>query len=186
MSERAYIDTVTTQLYELVRCQTQANQQLLSLQMKAAETKRMKDLAMLLQTKDMIQTSQVLLLSMKDYKGDYLIADNIPFSTAILNLTERPGASSIVNQVNQITRNYNCSPHLPLWLKLVKVNGFLAPTGFWYGGFHLGFSVPDSQQSQKIKTSYGSRRRPTWREKGKCLSRTLINSSAVHPMLSQR
>jgi len=48
------------------------------------------------------------------YKGGYVIADKIPFSTSILNLTKKPGTISITNQVNQFTRNYRCSPNMPL------------------------------------------------------------------------
>ena len=102
--------------------------------MKAIKAKRMRDLAMSAQTKDMFRTSRVLLLSMKDYKGEYLIADNIPFATVMMNLPERTGVASIVNQVTQLTQNYNYSPHLPFWLRLIKINGFLAPIGVWFGG----------------------------------------------------
>ena len=87
------------------------------------------------QTKDMIWTSRVLFLSMKDYQGEYLTGDNIPFSAAMLNLTEYPNVDIIVNQVSQLTQTYNCSPHLPLWLELIKCNGFLAPIGMWFGLF---------------------------------------------------
>ena len=106
------METVTTKLFELTQYQAQAHQKLLTLQTKAAETKRMKESTMSSKTKDTIRTSQVLLLLMKDYKGDYIIADDIPSSTTMLDLTERPGATSIFNQVNQITRTYNCSPYL--------------------------------------------------------------------------
>ena len=114
---------------------------------------------MLAQIKDMIRTTRVLLLSMESYKGAYITANNLPFSEAMLNLTERPSVNSILNEVHQLTRNYNCSPHLPLWMKLIKCNGFLAPTGMWFGGFSswlfcLGFSqVLDNQDQLWLKTS---------------------------------
>ena len=75
--------------------------------MKAAKTKKMGDLVMLAQTKDMIKKSRVLLLSIKDYRGEYHLVDDITFSAAMLNLTEQPGVGSIVNQVTQLTRIYN-------------------------------------------------------------------------------
>ena len=75
------------------------------------------------------QKSRVLLLSIKDYRGEYHLVNDITFSAAMLDLTEQPGVGSIVNQVTQLTRIYNFSLHLPLWLKLIKCNEFLALTG---------------------------------------------------------
>ena len=69
------------------------------------------------QTKSMIHTSRVLLLSMQDYKGESIITDKIPFSTCMMDLTERPGVTNFVNQGTQITQDYNCSPYILLWLK---------------------------------------------------------------------
>ena len=66
---------------------------------------------------------------MQDYKGEHIIVDDIPFSTYMMDLTERLGVTNIVNQVTQLTKAYNCSPHTLLWLKLVKIDEFLAPTG---------------------------------------------------------
>ena len=78
--ERAYVDTIASQLYKLLWCQTQTSQRSINLQVKVAKTKRMKDSVILAQTKDMIQTSRVLLLSMEAYQGAYSTVDNIPFS----------------------------------------------------------------------------------------------------------
>lgn len=44
--------------------------------------------------------TRVLLMDMKAYKGGYVIADEVPFSTSMLNLTKKPGTISITNQVN--------------------------------------------------------------------------------------
>ena len=110
------------------------------------------------QTKDMIWTTRVLLLSMKAYQGAYITANNLPFSEAMINLTEKPSVDSIVNQIDQLTCNYNCSPHLSLSLKLIKCNEFLASMGMWFGGFimvvqsGLGFSkISDNQDQLQLK-----------------------------------
>mmetsp|Transcript_40612 Transcript_40612/g.45381 ORF Transcript_40612/g.45381 Transcript_40612/m.45381 type:complete len:140 (-) Transcript_40612:897-1316(-) len=89
-SERAYVDIIAVRLYKLVRCQTQTSQQSHNLQVQAAKGKIMKDSAMLAQTKDMIRTTRVLLLSMESYQGAHITANNLPFLEAMLNLTERP------------------------------------------------------------------------------------------------
>jgi len=71
---------------------------------------------------------------------------------AVINLTERPSSESIVNQIFQITRDYNCSPHLPLWMKFIKSNGFLTP--IWGRGLGVscrGCSVQDSHRFQRIR-----------------------------------
>ena len=104
--------------------------------------KKMKDSAMSAQTKDTVRTTRVLLLPLEEYQGQLIIADDIPFSTCILDLTERPGLSHIENQVLQITQYYNCSPHMPLWLKLIKINGFVSPNGVWYRGFSCWLFCP--------------------------------------------
>lgn len=75
---------------------------------------------MLVQAKDIIQLSRVLLLSMEVYQGLYITAGNLPFYEAMLNLIEQPNMDSVVNQVNQLIRNYNCSVHLPLWPKQIN------------------------------------------------------------------
>ena len=69
-----------------------------------------------------------------------------------MNLTERPSLGHISNQVLQITQNYNCSPHMPLWLKIIKITGFLAPEDYWYGGlsswiYRLGYYTSSDDQS---------------------------------------
>ena len=90
---------------------------------------------------------------MEDYQGMYLTTNNIPFSKVMLNLSERPSMGSIVNQSNQLTQTYNYSQHLPLWLKPIKCNGFLAPIGMWFGVFpswlfRPGFSKISDNQDQ--------------------------------------
>lgn len=92
---------------------------------------------MLVQTKNMIRTSRVLLLSIQDYnyKGELVITDKIPFSTCMMDLMEQPGVANIINKSMQITQFYNYPPHIQLWLELVKNNEFLATTDVWFGGF---------------------------------------------------
>ena len=121
----------------------------------------MKELAMPAQTKGTIRTTRVLLLPMEGYRGQSIIVDNLPFSTTMMDLTERLGLSHIANQVLQITRDYNCSPHMQLWLKLIKINGFISPDGCWYGGFsswlfRLGYHTSsDDQNNIKLWLSAG-------------------------------
>ena len=123
--------------------------------------KKMRDSAMSAQTKDMVRTTKVLLLSMQDYQGQPIIVDNLPLSTCMLDLTERPGLSNISNQVSQITQNYNCSPHMPLWLKLIKINGFIAPPGVWYGGFSSWLfrqdyhTISEDQNNNRLRLAAG-------------------------------
>ena len=51
---------------------------------------------------------------MQDYKGEYIITDDFPLSTYMMELlTERPGVANIVYQVTQLTQDYNCSSHIP-------------------------------------------------------------------------
>ena len=75
--------------------------------------------------------------------------------------TERLGLPHIANQVLQITRDYSCSPHMPLWLKLIKIKGFISPDGCWYGGFSLwlfrsGYHTSsDDQNNTKLRLSAG-------------------------------
>ena len=109
---------------------------------KALAMKKMKDSAMKAQTKDTVRTTRVLLLSLEDYQGQHIIVDNLPFSTCMLDLTVRPGLPHIANQVLQITQDYNCSPHIPLWLKLIKINGFISSQGVWYRGFSSWLFCP--------------------------------------------
>ena len=129
------------------------------MQTKAVATKRMKESVMLAQTKDSIRTTKVLLLSMEGYEGQPVIADKLHFSTAMEDLTERPSLGHISNQVLQITQHYNCSPHIPLWLKMIKITGFLAPEGCWYGGLSSWIYRPgyytssDDQSSTKLRLS---------------------------------
>ena len=134
--DKATFQSILTLLFNLHHCvNTQATQQTLTMHSKALTMKKMRDSAMSAQTKEMVRTTKVLLLSMRDYQGKPIIADNIPFSTCMLDLTERPGMSHISNQVTQITQDYNCSPHMPLWLKLIKINWFIAPPGVYFWGF---------------------------------------------------
>ena len=78
-----------------------------------------------------------------------------------MDLTERPGLPHIVNQVLQITWDYNFSPHMPLWLKLIKINGFISQDGCWYGGFSSWLFCPgyhtssDDQNNTKLRLSAG-------------------------------
>ena len=115
------------------------------MQYKAIEAKRIREAAMAVQTKDMVRTSHVLLLSIQDYINELIIVDNIVFSTCMMDLMERPGVANIVNQVTQFTQDYNCSPHIHLWLKLVKINGFLALTGVRFGSFSSWLFRPGHQ-----------------------------------------
>ena len=109
------------------------------------------------QTKFMVRIFRILLLPMQDYKREAIITDNILFSTCMMDLTERPEVAIIVNQVTQINLDYNCSFHIPLWLKLVKINGFLAPIRVWFGGFwswlfQLGNqTISEDQNNNRLK-----------------------------------
>ena len=51
------------------------------------------------------------------------------------DLVERNSNMNVVNQLLQNTGKFNCTPNIPLWIKLVKANGFLAPLGNSLGGF---------------------------------------------------
>ena len=102
-ADRADLKAISTSLFNLQRVNTQATQQSLKMHAKALAMKKMKDPAMAAQTKDTIRTTRVILLSMEGYKGQLIIADNLPFSTYMMNLTELPGLPHIANQVLQIT-----------------------------------------------------------------------------------
>ena len=96
---RADLETISTSLFNLQRINTQATQQSLKMQARALATKKMKYLAIVAQTKDTIHITRVLLLSMEGYKGQIILAQNLPFSTTMMDLTERPGLPPITNQV---------------------------------------------------------------------------------------
>ena len=158
-ADSANLRTIATSLFNLQRTLTQLARRTLKMQTKAVATKRMKDSTMSAQTKDTIRTTKVLLLSMDWYEGQPIIADELHFSTAMEGLTERLSLGHISNQVLQITQHYNCFPHMPLWLKMIKITGFLAPEGCWYGGLSLWIYRPgyysslDDQSSTKLRLS---------------------------------
>ena len=61
--------TVTKQLFDLQRFQTQTQQKSLSLQKATTKSKKTKESAMSLQTKDTVRTTQVLLMNLSAYDG---------------------------------------------------------------------------------------------------------------------
>ena len=159
LADSANLRTIATSLFNLQQISTQVARQTLKMQTKAVATKRMKESAMSAQTKDTIRTTKVFLLSKEGHEGQPIIADKLHFSTAMEDLMERPSLGHISNQVLQIIQHYNCSPHMPLWLKMIKITGFLAPEGCWYGGLSLWIYRPgyytssDDQNSTKLRLS---------------------------------
>ena len=92
---------------------------------------------MLAQIKDQQRTVKVLLVSIKDYNSENLVRDKLTFSKTMTNMTKRLNSANIMNQVYQITQDYNCSLYLPLWMKFIKSNGFFNIHGTLLGGFTL-------------------------------------------------
>ena len=177
---------ISKQMLDIQNFNDQTQQRTLSLQKAAAESKRTRDSAMSLQTKDPVRTTRVLLMDLASYEGTNIIVNELPFSTTMLDLTERPGTISITNQVTQLTRKFSCSPNLSLWVRMLKVHGLVAPDGLMAGGFHVGFSSWDSPPYQSPKTSSGSKQQKIWRVKEKCHLRIFTSSLAVTSAQNQR
>ena len=142
----------------------------MSMQVKAIESKRWRGSAMVAQTKDKNCTSRVLLLPMRSCKGEPIIANKIPFTTCMMDLTEQPGVANIANKVTQITKDYNCSHHRPLCLNLVKINGFLAPKAYGSEDFPLAISTG------RTKTTTSLEWPQIWIRRGRPQSGTSIQS----------
>ena len=99
-ADRANLKSISTLLFNLQRVNTQATQQSLKkMHAKALAMKKMKESAMSAQTKDTVRTTRVLLLPLGKYQRQLIIANNLPFYTYMLDLTERLGLPHIANQV---------------------------------------------------------------------------------------
>ena len=52
-------------------------------------------------------------------------------------------------------------PHMPLWLKLIKIIGFIDPSGVWYGGFSSWLFCPgyhtisEDQNNNRLRLAAG-------------------------------